>query len=201
MQKIKTKTKINMTRLFLRMKHWQFFLLTVGLPFIFQIVFMGTLVATQNVSAAMTFYFPIMMILFTGGLIGWMFSIGFRFNALLPEGANMKIGFYKFTVIFPVIYTLIILFGISGLMTNIEAGNDPNPAIFALILPVHFFAMFCMFYMLYFTSKTLKTVELQKKIGFGDYAGEFFLMWFFPIGIWILQPRINKIFEDNFEKR
>lgn len=41
-------------------------------------------------------------------------------------------------------------------------------------------------------AKTIKTVELQKKVTFSDFAGEFFLLWFSPIGIWILQPKINK---------
>jgi hypothetical protein len=55
-----------------------------------------------------------------------------------------------------------------------------------------------MFYILYFVAKTMKSVEMQKTVTFNDYAGEFFLIWFFPIGIWFLQPRINKIF--GFDK-
>jgi len=57
--------------------------------------------------------------------------------------------------------------------------------------------MFCIFYSLYFIAKELKSVELQKPVTFSDFAGEFFLLWFFPIGIWIIQPRINKIFESK----
>ena len=48
---------------------------------------------------------------------------------------------------------------------------------------------------MYFVAKTLKTVELQKEVLFSDFAGEFFIVWFFPIGIWIIQPKINKIIE------
>jgi len=54
-----------------------------------------------------------------------------------------------------------------------------------------------MFYCLYFNAKALKTAELQKPLTFSDFAGEFFLLWFFPIGIWILQPRINKLFDPE----
>jgi hypothetical protein len=57
--------------------------------------------------------------------------------------------------------------------------------------------MFFIFYSLYFIAKELKSVELQKPVTFSDFAGEFFLLWFFPIGIWIIQPRINKIFESK----
>ena len=33
----------------------------------------------------------------------------------------------------------------------------------------------------------------------GDFVGEFFLMWFNYIGVWILQPRINRIANDELE--
>jgi hypothetical protein len=31
---------------------------------------------------------------------------------------------------------------------------------------------------------------------FSDYSGEFFLIWFSPIGYWILQPRLNKLTDE-----
>jgi hypothetical protein len=53
--------------------------------------------------------------------------------------------------------------------------------------------MFCIFYALYFNAKALKAVEWQKKVTLSDYVGDFFLIWFFPIGLWFIQPRINNI--------
>jgi hypothetical protein len=35
-------------------------------------------------------------------------------------------------------------------------------------------------------------------VKFKDFVGEFFLVWFFPIGVWILQPTINKL-EDGMD--
>ncbi len=67
----------------------------------------------------------------------------------------------------------------------------------AIIVPMHLFSMFCIFYSLYFVAKTFKTVELQRETAFSDFAGEFFLIWFYPIGIWIIQPKINKIVETS----
>ena len=72
--------------------------------------------------------------------------------------------------------------------------------IFPYIIPLHLFAMFCLFYCLYFVSKTFKTAETQRKVAFGDFAGEFFMLWFFPIGIWIIQPKINKMVDEVDEK-
>jgi hypothetical protein len=38
----------------------------------------------------------------------------------------------------------------------------------------------------------VKTIELQREVTFSDFAGEFFLIWFYPVGIWIIQPKVNK---------
>ena len=65
-----------------------------------------------------------------------------------------------------------------------------------IIVPLHLFSMFCIFYCLYFVAKTFKTVELQREVSFSDFAGEFFMIWFFLIGIWIVQPKVNKMIEN-----
>jgi hypothetical protein len=67
----------------------------------------------------------------------------------------------------------------------------------ALIYPLHVFAMICMFYLLYFVSKSLVLGETGKPASFYDYAGPFFLLWFFPAGIWIVQPRVNRLYSER----
>ena len=52
---------------------------------------------------------------------------------------------------------------------------------------------------MYFVAKTFKTAELQRKVSFSDFAGDFFLVWFLPIGIWIIQPKINRMVVGNQE--
>jgi hypothetical protein len=91
---------------------------------------------------------------------------------------------------------IIPVFAVSMVLSS-SSGNNANPAIFALIVPLHLFSMICMFYCLYFNAKALKTVEWQKPVTFKDFAGEFFLLWFFPIGVWIIQPRLNNLFGDQ----
>ena len=49
----------------------------------------------------------------------------------------------------------------------------------------------------YSDSLTMDSVELQREVSFSDFAGEFFMIWFFPIGIWIVQPKVNKMIEDK----
>lgn len=45
-----------------------------------------------------------------------------------------------------------------------------------------------------FTAKTLKANETNEEIDINDYFGDIFLIIFWPIGVWIIQPRLNKIF-------
>jgi len=186
-----------MTKL-LTLKHWQLFGLLMGLPMIFQFVIMGS-VMTSNNPTIMFAAFPIMMILFIGLFFGWFYALGTNLHKKLPETATMNLTKFKIFLFIPVVYMLFLSLFMFGMFSNISAGGQPNPAIFALIVPLHLFSMFCIFYCLYFNAKALKTVEWQKPVTFSDFAGEFFLIWFFPIGVWIIQPRINKLFDTTID--
>jgi len=190
---------------FLNAKHWQLFLLTFGLPIIFQIMMMGSMfVSFSDPSQFDTFfdtyftYYPIIMAIYMFMYFGWFWSIVIGFRGKIPDQLKVNLNKFKFFFFFPIVYMLIISTFIGSFMSgilNIEA--DPDIAdvgiIFAIIIPLHLFSMFCIFYTLNFVAKTIKIAELQHEVRFSDYAGEFFLMWFFPIGVWIIQPRINKI--------
>jgi hypothetical protein len=184
-----------MTKL-LTLKHWQLFLLLVGIPIIFEFLFMGLLVSSKE-PMAFFIYFPIMMLLFIGLFTSWFYSLGTNLFKRLPETAKMSLTRFKVFLFVYFANIIFILVFMVGIFMNLSTNSGPNPGWFILIVPLHLFAMFCIFYCLYFNAKALKMVEMQKPVTFSDYAGEFFLLWFFPIGIWILQPRINKLFEGG----
>ncbi len=69
----------------------------------------------------------------------------------------------------------------------------------ALFIPLLFLAIFCVLYVMYFVSKSLALAEAHKPVSIYDYAGAFFLVWFFLVGVWIIQPRINRLFAANRE--
>jgi hypothetical protein len=87
--------------------------------------------------------------------------------------------------------------------SSIDGSIQPNFVIgrsiaaFSMIFPLHLFSTFSMFYIIYHAAKTIKTVNAQKQVTFSDFIEEFFLIWFFPIGIWFIQPKINAIFEGK----
>lgn len=181
-------------KIFLTLKHWQLFVLLMALPMIFQFITIGAMFLSNDPLALLYFY-PIMMVFLVAIFFGWFYAIGTNLHKKLPETATMNLTRFKIFLFIPVAYMLFLSVFMFGMFTDISSGEGPNPAIFAFIVPLHLFSMFCIFYCLYFNAKALKTVEWQRPVTFSDFAGEFFLIWFFPIGIWIIQPRLNKLFD------
>lgn len=198
-----------MMKPFLKAKHWQLFILTFGIPMIFQFVMMGTIItqltsgSNPNPLLMLNYFkfFPIIMILFIGTQFGWLWSVAIGLQSKVPENVTMKVKKFKIFFFIPTIYLITILVLMSVVMGGfMKGGQLPNPGVILscllFIIPLHFFSMFCIFYSLYFVAKTFKTVELQREVRFNDFTGEFFLIWFFPIGIWIVQPKINQMMRE-----
>ncbi|WP_339758417.1 hypothetical protein [Algoriphagus aquimarinus] len=197
-----------LTDRFLKAKHWQLFLLTFGIPLIFQFIIMEKMVSSigtgtaPDPSALFIFFkiYPLLMIPIGFIFFGWFWSVAIGLQSKIPENVKMKVKKFKLFFLILLVYLLIInvLLWVltNGLMTGtIEPNNDQAGFAFAIIVPLHLFSMFCIFYSLYFVAKTFKTVELQREVSFADFAGEFFMIWFYPIGIWMVQPKINKMIE------
>ena len=196
--------------IFLKAKHWQIFLLSFGIPFIIYIIMIVSLMSNfMNMQRgidsrpdAFIIYrfftiFPIVMLIFIGVLYGWFWSIAIGLQKKVPEGIKMKIMKFKIFFFYIICYMILFMGSFFFMFRAINFLEYIGPSFMMFILPFHFFAMFCSFYMLYFVAKTFKTVELQREVKFSDFAGEFFMIWFFPIGIWILQPKINKMIEGE----
>ncbi len=186
---------------FLKAKHWQIFVAVLGLPILLEIILMPSFIESDK-PGYMVKFMSLIMILFAGGLIGWLWSVAIGLQKKIPLGIKMKVRKFKILSIIPITYifllTILISTGFGGLIHNEQ---EPSGAMIgtlsAIILPLHLLSMFGIFYSLYFVAKTFKTVELQREVTFSDFAGEFFLFWFFPIGIWVVQPKINNMITDN----
>lgn len=144
--------------------------------------------APFDLSASDMLYYQVLMIFFILVLFGWYWSVAMGLRSLVPDTVKMNVGLFKIAFIIPFFYLLafiIYFFNFS------ELGSDP-PA-FSLIFPVHVLSMFCMLYIMYFMAKTIKTAEVGTNVTFPEFAGEFLMIWVLPVGIWILQPRINRL--------
>jgi uncharacterized BrkB/YihY/UPF0761 family membrane protein len=98
---------------------------------------------------------------------------------LVPHDVKLKVTRFKVLLLVPIIYlsvAMVLLVFIFNTFNpeGIEPDNVPDlrllPLLMIIVIPVHFFAMFCIFHSMYFVAKTIKTVELQREVSFGDFS-------------------------------
>lgn len=181
-------------RKFLTLKHWQLFGLIMGPALVFQFIILTSVLSGRE--PGLDYFLQMIMFLCYAIFFGWFYALGINLHKKLPPTVNMNLKRFKLFLLIPVAYWLLI-FLMGGLFSNPYVGEYPDLIVFALIIPLHIFSTFCIFYCLYFNAKALKAVEWQEPVTFSDFAGEFFLIWFFPLGIWMIQPRINRLFDGN----
>lgn len=160
-------------RQFCRFKHWQFFLIWI---------ISGTLfVATIESS-----FWVLTLSLYDFVIVGWIYSIGKVTNnlngKLRIENYHEDLWFVLFFISFiPLGYISHSSSPISGLLT------------FGIVL----FESISAFKLINFSAKALGQNDQKKNLKFVDYISEFFLIVFFVIGLWIIQPKMNKIIEKQ----
>lgn len=175
---------------FLRAKHWQIFCL------IFVVLTIGEFGAIAGIPARIQSWHDLGpgAIIFLWATVAsflcflaWFGSMGLFLRSIAKPELRMGTQFFRFALVYAAVYVpLFLLFVIPG------AGVPGR-----VIVPLHWACMVCLFYLLYFVSKNLVLVETGKPASFYDYAGPFFLLWFFPIGVWLVQPRINRLYGEK----
>jgi hypothetical protein len=160
---------------FLRAKAWQLFPFVVGLYFVGQL---GAIAASTHPNRRI--FAAMLMSTSVSPSLLWFWSMGTFFNSMVKAELRMPADFFHFALVYPALY-----FGLfMAKFTQFEAW----------LVPLHLAGMFCMFYALYFVAKNLVLAETEKPTSFFDYSGPFFLLWFFPFGIWVVQPRVNQLY-------
>jgi len=174
-------------RFLLRLKHWQLFLITWGIPIAINIY-------SFSDPMFMVKLFPVMMIVFIIGIFGWIWAISTVLHKKLPAEVNLNVRQFKILFSIPIMYTLAITFWMGY---QFYFGSTRETSNMGLVIGIvaffHLVSMVCILLGLRFAAKTMRSVELGRSARFSEYAGEFFLIWFSPIGFWILQPRLNKL--------
>lgn len=175
---------------FLRLKHWQIFLLTFGvllavagtqlfLEWNFHLEELGLDAAILN---------RIVAVVSVGTSIAstcWMYIVGIRLSEKRPAD-NLNDGMFKNTLYFLLVYEIFqnAIFPAVGFVM---------PQALSLLFSLATLAAYI--YTDYFIAKALTSVEFNRETSFNDFVRTFFSFVFQPIGVWWLQPRINDIFD------
>jgi type IV secretory pathway VirB3-like protein len=173
-----------LSSLFVRAKHWQIFLLGNGLCY--AALFIEYLLVGERSLPTLGEYRLTLLGIASGlsmfGFLSWFWCVGYFLYAIVKPELRPKAGFFGVALAYPVLYG----FAVPTLFVS------SNPALAAVLLPLHLFAMICLIYDLYFVSRSLALAETGTPKVFSDFAGTFFLLCFFPIGVWIVQPKVNR---------
>jgi hypothetical protein len=111
----------------------------------------------------------------------WMYSIGIELNRKNTEHSGMNKIFLNILVGYPTIYLI-------SAWILILTGNLNMDT----ILPFHFGAMFSIFLLMILTSRTIIKFEKREKLKESSGIGLFFGIWYYVIGIWYIQPKLNE---------
>ena len=170
---------------FLRAKHWQVFFLMWGAYFVGTIVLVGSVPEgpVEN-PLKVGLFAEVVMLPFIVVLMGWLWPMGSFLFSISEPSLKLNIHYFRFAIVFPTLY----------LLTALPFFLSHNSTVEAIILPLHLLALFCLIYVFYFVSKSLILAEKREAVTFNDYALSLFLLFFSLIGIWLIQPRINRLY-------
>lgn len=185
-------------------KHWQLFLPFPVFIVLMQVMAFSNISSPEDFISRMPFFMlgmSVSMGVFLFLHMGWFYGVLTYLRPLLPADINLPFKRIMVLLFIPIAYTLLVMVGVAVFALNISELSVEQipmvfPIMFGVILPLNFAAMACNFHTMVYTAKLIRTVELKRETVFNDYMGEFFLCWFWYIGVWILQPRINKMFAE-----
>lgn len=185
-----------MKNFFLKMKHWQLTLLLVVLPIAIHL----TAVMSDSFRQNIGLYLPIVVLLTIGSSFAWFWSIGAGLKHKLPEEVKLNFTLFKAFLIIASVYLVLFFASIKFHLFNYLFEQESAFISFislGLIMVLFMFVIFTNYYSIYYILKTVKSVELQKQAKFSDFTAEFLLLIFlFPIGIWFVQPTVNRLIKE-----
>lgn len=174
----------------LKISRWALFLLIIGIPLIgFPFTIFGILLGSQMFISLI--YFLIMLVP-SALFVLWLYSVGKRLYHELQSAERRILNYklFRFNLLFLLGY-LILLYIFMFLTFNSDVLYH------ILFIPLHLYAAYGILYGIYFGARTLSMFEKEGS-DLEDYFGNLFLFWFFPIGLWIIQPKMNSLTrEDN----
>ena len=129
-------------------------------------------------------------------LFAWMFSIGSWANSLLPRAQRRSPLPYAAGLVMPLIYLLLYIF--LYIPQLVEAGAPQRPPLW--LLPMHMLSLAGIFYGLWYTARQLKSLQQNEEADFLIFSSTFFLLFIFPLGLWLIQPSVNELYHKLAER-
>lgn len=170
----------------LTLKHWQVFIV-LGLSYTISIALWDSDFLIGNISSLdISVMFGIVSLIF---FFLWILTLGLFVNSISENPYRFRKG--------------LLIFSVLCSMTGYVELNLQRLAIEGLNIPIWFSTLmapltaFGIIYTFYNVPKSLKSIELDRKVTFKECIVDTILLFAFPIGVWFIQPRINRLFSVN----
>lgn len=164
---------------FLKLKHWELFLMLL-LPTAMTLLSGISLLPLVVASIGLF----MLLVLFL-----WMYSIGSWSNQHLPEVQRRSPVLFATSLAIPLIYLLMYIF---VYLPQLVDGPPVQPPIW--LLPMHMLSMAGIFYGFWYTARQLKSLQENEEADFLIFSSTFFLLFIFPLGVWLIQPSVNQLY-------
>ena len=164
---------------FLKLRHWELFLMLLlpsALCWLWRVPFSPLVVASIGLF--------LMIVLFV-----WMFSVGTWCNSRLPPERRSGVVLFTVALLIPLVYLLmyILLY-----LPQLADGPPEKPPLW--LLPMHMLSMLSVFYAFWYTARKFKSLAENEDADFLIFSSTFFLLFIFPLGVWIIQPSVNELY-------
>ena len=174
-------------KLILTLRHWQIFLLLLAYEFGLVGLLILTKIELPGIIETLIFgYIPVTV---------YPLVLGLGFNRYVPTSDLKREKNFKAFIIFGCIWT-VIFFAMEVLKLILFSGDNVTDFQLLSVL-IATITLFVLFKFIQFPSRTIKSIELKREAGFWEYIADSFTILCWPLGIWWIQPRINKISNKN----
>ena len=140
----------------------------------------------------------------------WKYYLCNECNKILPDADKMKLKVFNVIVFIPTInYVIIVLSMVVMFWTFLpKLGDVPDSSFIVgylvfliIIMLLSILSLVAVIYSIIYAARTYKSVLLGRSANFSEYIGEFFMIMFWVVGVWIMQPKINRIRNGEIELR
>lgn len=134
--------------------------------------------------------FPVVMTVFTVIFFGWIWAISTELYKRLPKDSQLNLRRFKMIFSIAVIYVM----AINLFLLFPNKLKFPETGLFQLVLvPIHLFSILSILYACRFAGRTIKSIELGRTATDAESQKEYGQVAILFVGIWNLQPKLNKI--------
>ncbi len=158
---------------FLRARHWQLFVLLVGLTCIAQVIVIESGFPSQDKMQIPPSALLAAVTCWTCSAY-WFWCLGSFLHSLVRQDLRLSQSWFAVALVYPILYATFF---------EMTFGNI-TPAFTLIVFPFHLLGFYCLVFGFYFVSKTLRLAETNRPATFRTIAGPFILLWFFPVGVY-----------------